>query len=88
MLTTYIESGAAAVRRFPTVDLSRDCVFAHATGVMHIQYHVPHTIMVETTEREDMIWYRCEECGLLFDVQEEAEQHEAHCDAEEPAYIQ
>jgi hypothetical protein len=44
--------------------------------------------MVATTKREDTIWYRCEECGLLFDVREEAEQHEPHCDAEEPAYIQ
>jgi uncharacterized C2H2 Zn-finger protein len=44
--------------------------------------------MVVKTERDGMAWYRCEECGLLFDDQEEAKQHEANCDAEDPAYIQ
>jgi uncharacterized C2H2 Zn-finger protein len=44
--------------------------------------------MVVTTERDDMTWYRCEECGLMFDDQYDAEQHEANCDSEDPSYIQ
>ncbi|MFB6138045.1 MAG: hypothetical protein ABEJ42_06865 [Halobacteriaceae archaeon] len=44
--------------------------------------------MVEETERDGMIWYRCEECGLLFDDREDGCQHEANCDAEEPSYLQ
>ena len=44
--------------------------------------------MVEETERDDMVWYRCEECGLMFDAQGDARQHEQNCDAEEPSYLQ
>lgn len=44
--------------------------------------------MVAQTEREDGVWYECEECGLMFDDEEDARQHEANCDAEEPSYIQ
>jgi rubredoxin len=44
--------------------------------------------MVAQTEREDGIWYECEECGLMFDEKDDARQHEANCDAEEPSYIQ
>jgi uncharacterized C2H2 Zn-finger protein len=44
--------------------------------------------MVETTQRDDMTWYRCEVCGLMFDSREDAEQHEANCDDEDPSYIQ
>ena len=44
--------------------------------------------MVEETERDDMTWYRCEECGLMFDDSGDASQHEANCDAEEPSYLQ
>lgn len=44
--------------------------------------------MVQETERDDMTWYACDECGLMFDDREDAEQHEANCDAEEPSYIQ
>jgi len=44
--------------------------------------------MVVTTERDDMTWYRCEECGLMFDEQHDAEQHETNCDSEDPSYIQ
>lgn len=44
--------------------------------------------MVATTERDDMTWYECEECGLLFDAEEDASQHETACDAEDPSYIQ
>jgi rubredoxin len=44
--------------------------------------------MVERTERDDMVWYRCEACGLMFDSEDDAEQHEENCDAEEPSYLQ
>lgn len=44
--------------------------------------------MVAVTERDDMTWYKCEECGLMFDDETEAKQHEQGCDAEEPSYIQ
>jgi len=44
--------------------------------------------MVTTTRRDDMTWYRCEECGLLFAAEEEAREHEAGCDAEDPSYLQ
>lgn len=44
--------------------------------------------MVEQTERDDMIWYRCEECGLMFDDKGDASQHEENCDAEGPSYLQ
>lgn len=44
--------------------------------------------MVTQTERDDSTWYECEECGLLFDSQEDARQHEQNCDAEDPSYIQ
>jgi len=44
--------------------------------------------MVVTTERDGMTWYKCEECGLMFDDREDAEQHERNCDAEGPSYLQ
>ncbi|WP_255453933.1 MULTISPECIES: hypothetical protein [Natronomonas] len=44
--------------------------------------------MVATTQRDGSTWYECEECGLLFDDQSDAKQHEANCDAEGPSYIQ
>lgn len=44
--------------------------------------------MVERVERDDGTWYRCEACGLLFDDDDDARQHEDSCDAEEPSYIQ
>jgi hypothetical protein len=44
--------------------------------------------MVAETQRDDMTWYQCEECGLMFDDQEDANQHERNCDAEGPSYIQ
>ena len=53
-----------------------------------IRYHVPRSDMVATTERDDMTWYRCEKCGLMFDDRSDAEQHEQTCDAEGPSYIQ
>ena len=33
--------------------------------------------MVSTTTREDMTWYECDECGLLFDSEDDARQHHA-----------
>jgi hypothetical protein len=44
--------------------------------------------MVATTERDDMTWYECEECGLLFDAEDEAEAHEEGCDSSDPSYLQ
>lgn len=44
--------------------------------------------MVARTERDDMTWYKCEKCGLMFDDEADASQHEQNCDAEDPAYIQ
>lgn len=44
--------------------------------------------MVVETERDDMTWYRCEECGLMFDDATAARQHEDTCDGEDAAYIQ
>lgn len=35
-----------------------------------------------------MTWYECERCGMVFEDKVEAEQHEQHCDAEEPDYLQ
>ena len=44
--------------------------------------------MVSKTVRDDGTWYECEACGLLFDTEEDAKQHEQNCDAEEPSYLQ
>jgi hypothetical protein len=44
--------------------------------------------MVTTTTRDERTWYKCDSCGLLFDVEAHAQEHERYCDAEEPAYIQ
>jgi len=44
--------------------------------------------MVVTTERDEMTWYKCEGCGMMFDDAEDAKQHEANCDHEDPSYIQ
>jgi rubredoxin len=44
--------------------------------------------MVSETTRNEMMWYECEACGLLFDSEEDAQQHEQNCDAEGPSYIQ
>jgi len=44
--------------------------------------------MVVQTERDDMTWYKCESCGLMFDSREDARQHEDNCDDEDPSYIQ
>ncbi len=44
--------------------------------------------MVTETEQDEMTWYECDECGMLFDTLEDAREHERGCDAEDPAYIQ
>ena len=44
--------------------------------------------MVVKTERDDMTWYKCEVCGMMFDDENDAKQHEANCDNEDPSYIQ
>jgi uncharacterized C2H2 Zn-finger protein len=44
--------------------------------------------MVVQTDRDDATWYKCEKCGLMFDDQEDARQHETGCDSEDPSYIQ
>ncbi len=44
--------------------------------------------MVVRTEQDDMTWYKCESCGLMFDEEEDARQHEENCDSEDPSYIQ
>lgn len=44
--------------------------------------------MVSETTRDDMTWYECDVCGLLFDNKEDARQHEGNCDDEDPSYIQ
>jgi uncharacterized C2H2 Zn-finger protein len=43
--------------------------------------------MVVQTERDETNWFECEKCGLMFDDQGDARQHEDACDAEEPSYI-
>lgn len=44
--------------------------------------------MVKPTERDGMTWYECERCGLLFEDETEANEHERTCDAEDPSYLQ
>jgi len=44
--------------------------------------------MVEATERDGMTWYQCEHCGLLFDEESDAIQHEENCAGDEPDYLQ
>lgn len=44
--------------------------------------------MVTEIEKDDMVWYECERCGLMFDNESDAREHEKSCDAEEPSYIQ
>jgi len=44
--------------------------------------------MVSERTRDGTTWYECESCGLMLDDLEEAREHEACCDAEEPSYIQ
>jgi uncharacterized C2H2 Zn-finger protein len=43
--------------------------------------------MVDTVTKEGDTFYECEACGMLFEIREEASEHEANCDAEDPTYI-
>jgi uncharacterized C2H2 Zn-finger protein len=44
--------------------------------------------MVATTERDGGTFFECEQCGMLFEVESEAEQHEDNCDESDPSYLQ
>lgn len=44
--------------------------------------------MVVETERDDVTWWKCERCGMMFDSREDARDHEKTCDAEDPSYLQ
>lgn len=44
--------------------------------------------MVQQTQRDGTTWYVCEGCGMMFDLEADAKDHERSCDHEEPAYIQ
>jgi hypothetical protein len=46
--------------------------------------------MVSTTEKDGATWYRCEECGLMFDAESDARTHETNCDSDDdsPSYLQ
>jgi rubredoxin len=44
--------------------------------------------MVEATERDGTTWYQCENCGLLFDDESDAGQHEDNCAGDDPSYLQ
>lgn len=44
--------------------------------------------MVVETQRNNATWYECETCGLLFDNEIEATEHESNCDQTGPTYLQ
>ena len=44
--------------------------------------------MVSTVDRDGMTWYECDHCGLLFDNEPDAEQHEGVCAGDESPYIE
>jgi uncharacterized C2H2 Zn-finger protein len=44
--------------------------------------------MVEETVKDGTTWYVCQKCGMMFENRDEARQHEANCDAEDPTYLQ
>jgi hypothetical protein len=43
--------------------------------------------MVSKTTQDNTTWYRCEQCGLMFESQDDARDHEQNCDGEDPSYI-
>lgn len=47
-----------------------------------------YTHMVTQVERNDVTWHTCETCGLMFDDEDDATEHEQRCDEESPSYIQ
>ena len=54
-----------------------------ALGLSHVA-----SDMVKPTERDGATWYECERCGMVFEDETEAKQHERACDAEDPTYLQ
>jgi uncharacterized C2H2 Zn-finger protein len=44
--------------------------------------------MVTSTERDGMTWFKCETCGLMFDDEGDAREHEQNCDDGDPSYLQ
>lgn len=62
--------------------------FTARSGVTNLGVADPSQRMVVETDRDDMTWFECEQCGLMFDSREDARQHETTCDSEEPSYIQ
>jgi hypothetical protein len=44
--------------------------------------------MVSETAKDDATWYACDVCGMMFDVKEDAREHEKNCDDEDPSYFQ
>jgi len=63
-------------------------VYVLYEGDTEIESAQERVSMVHETERDDAVWYACDGCGMLFDSRDDAEQHEADCDGEEPSYIQ
>lgn len=59
-----------------------------AAGETPLGVRITSSHMVVNTERDDATWYECETCGLLFDEQSDATEHEKHCDGSDPSYIQ
>ena len=57
-------------------------------GVMTLLAWTERSGMVVQTQRDDATWFECETCGLLFDEQSDATEHEKHCDGSDPSYIQ
>jgi len=45
------------------------------------------SVVVDTVSQEGRTLYMCEDCEMLFESREEAEEHESACDADEPRYI-
>jgi hypothetical protein len=67
---------------------ARPGTHAPEPGETHILSESETPDMVSKTVRDDGTWYECEACGLLFDTEEDAKQHEQNCDAEDPSYLQ
>lgn len=44
--------------------------------------------MVTQVQRDGTDWFECETCGMLFEVEQDAEAHEENCTGEEPDYLQ
>lgn len=44
--------------------------------------------MVTQVQRDEVTWHTCETCGLMFDNEDEAKEHEKRCDSDSTDYIQ